>query len=136
MKVDVIYNTNCLTGIPEKLPNNSVDTIITSPPYRGLRDYGEDTKTIWGGNKDCKHQWVENSQGKKRGNWGIGGWDRPSRRVCSGNLPVKSSFCQKCGAWYGQLGLEPTLIMYIEHLLLITKELKRVLKPTGVMFWN
>jgi hypothetical protein len=26
--------------------------------------------------------------------------------------------------------------MYIEHLLQITAELKRVLKPTGVMFWN
>jgi len=47
-----------------------------------------------------------------------------------------SGFCLKCGAWYGQLGLEPTIDMYIEHLLEITKELKRVLKPTGVMFWN
>lgn len=36
----------------------------------------------------------------------------------------------------GQLGLEPTLEKYIERLLAITAELKRVLKPTGVMFWN
>ena len=48
----------------------------------------------------------------------------------------KSAFCQKCSAWYGQLGLESTLDMYIKHLLLITVELKRVLKPTGVMWWN
>jgi len=34
------------------------------------------------------------------------------------------------------LGLEPTLDLYIEHLLLITAELKRVLRPTGVLYWN
>lgn len=49
---------------------------------------------------------------------------------------VESGFCKKCGAWYGQLGLEPTLELYLEHMLQITAELKRVLKPTGVMFWN
>ncbi|PIP24166.1 MAG: hypothetical protein COX35_02215, partial [Candidatus Nealsonbacteria bacterium CG23_combo_of_CG06-09_8_20_14_all_37_18] len=47
-----------------------------------------------------------------------------------------SGFCQKCGAWYGQLGLEPTLDLYIEHLLRITAELKRVLKKSGVIFIN
>lgn len=36
----------------------------------------------------------------------------------------------------GQIGLEPTLDEYLNKLLAITGELKRVLKPTGVMFWN
>jgi site-specific DNA-methyltransferase (adenine-specific) len=36
----------------------------------------------------------------------------------------------------GQIGLEPTLEIYLEKLLLVTKELKRVLKKTGIMFWN
>jgi len=36
----------------------------------------------------------------------------------------------------GQIGLEPALEEYLEKLLVITKELKRVLKPTGIMFWN
>jgi len=35
-----------------------------------------------------------------------------------------------------QIGLEPTLEEYISKLLQITNELKRVLKLTGVMFWN
>ena len=48
---------------------------------------------------------------------------------------IRSGFCKKCGAWYGQLGLEPSLDMYIEHLLEIMRELKRVLKKTGVIFW-
>ena len=61
-----------------EFPSESVDCIITSPPYWGLRDYGVD----------------------------------------------------------GQLGLEPTLELYIEHMLEITAELQRVLKKTGVLFWN
>ena len=36
----------------------------------------------------------------------------------------------------GQIGLEPTLEEYLNKLLKITSELRRVLKPTGVMFWN
>jgi len=87
IKVDIIYNKHILDALKE-IPDDSIDTIVTSPPYWGLRDYGEDTKT----------QWPDD--------------------------------------WFGQLGLEPTLDMYIEHLLQVTKELKRVLKLTGVMFWN
>ena len=36
----------------------------------------------------------------------------------------------------GQIGLEKTLDEFLEKLLAITQELQRVLKPTGVMFWN
>jgi len=36
----------------------------------------------------------------------------------------------------GQIGLETTLEEYLQKLLRITSELKRVLKPTGVLFWN
>jgi len=35
-----------------------------------------------------------------------------------------------------QIGLEPTLEEYLKKLLAVTAELKRVLKPTGVCFWN
>ena len=70
------------------MPDNAVNTIITSPPYWGLRDYGDQTKTNW------------------------------------------------VDGWHGQLGLEPTLKLYHSHLLQITSELKRVLRPDGVMFWN
>jgi len=42
----------------------------------------------------------------------------------------------KCGTWKGQLGLEPTFNMYIEHLMMIFTEVKRVLKPTGSCWIN
>jgi site-specific DNA-methyltransferase (adenine-specific) len=44
--------------------------------------------------------------------------------------------CTKCGAWRGELGLEPTFHMYIKHLVRIFDEVKRVLKPTGTCFVN
>ena len=39
-------------------------------------------------------------------------------------------------SWKGQLGLEPDYKLFINHLLQIAAELKRVLKPTGTLFWN
>lgn len=40
-------------------------------------------------------------------------------------------FCRDCGAWRGQLGLEPTPGLYIKHLVECFREARRVLKPTG-----
>jgi len=40
----IIYKGNTL-DILKKLENENVDCIITSPPYWGLRDYGEETIT-------------------------------------------------------------------------------------------
>jgi len=51
-------------------------------------------------------------------------------------MQQKSNFCSKCGAWKGQLGLEPTFDLYIKHLCDIFDEVKRVLKPTGTCWVN
>lgn len=60
------------------LPDESVDTCITSPPYFNLRDYGKD----------------------------------------------------------GQIGLEETADEYIEKLVLVFREVRRVLKPDGTLWVN
>ena len=39
MEVNIIHLEQCLSGL-KKLPENSVDCSISSPPYWGLRDYG------------------------------------------------------------------------------------------------
>jgi len=41
MGIDIIYNEDCLQGL-KRLPDNSVDCCVTSPPYYALRDYGVD----------------------------------------------------------------------------------------------
>ena len=68
------------------IPDNSIDCIVTSCPYYGLRKYKAPDV----------------------------GW----------------------GDWHGQLGLEPNYRLYLDHLLMVTAELKRVLKPTGTLWWN
>ena len=128
-------------SVLKTFPSECADTIITSPPYWGLRDYGEDTKTIWGGDKSCEHKWAiaskEITKGPAKGLIGLRGpSDKPSEIYTKEMKLSGSQLCSLCGAWYGQLGLEPTLDLFLEHLLEITAELKRVLKKTGVMFWN
>lgn len=62
----------------KELPKESIDMVITSPPYYGLRNYGVD----------------------------------------------------------GQIGLEPTFEEFLEKILQITAEVKRVLKKTGTFWLN
>jgi len=80
-----IINGNALDEL-KKLPDESVECVVTSPPYYGLRSY-----------KGAETEWED---------------------------------------WQGQLGLELSYKMYLNHLLMVTGELKRVLKDTGTLFWN
>jgi len=48
----------------------------------------------------------------------------------------QGQFCQRCGAWRGQLGLEPTVELYIEHLMEILREVWRVLRDDGTLWLN
>lgn len=41
MNINIVYNSECLSGLKE-LPANSINCCVTSPPYFGLRDYGND----------------------------------------------------------------------------------------------
>ena len=40
MKLDVIYNEDCLDGMRKRLSDKSIDLTVTSPPYDNLRTYG------------------------------------------------------------------------------------------------
>jgi DNA modification methylase len=72
-----IYNVDATKGL-KSLENDSIDCIVTSPPYYMLRDYNME----------------------------------------------------------GQIGLEKTIDEYLDKILQITNECKRVLKKTGTLFWN
>ena len=54
LKLNHIYCGNVLTEL-KKIPKESIDCIITSPPYFGLRDYGKETRIIWDGDENCVH---------------------------------------------------------------------------------
>jgi len=131
--INKIHQGDCLELLAQ-MPSESIDMIMFSPPYYGLRDYGEAANKIWGGDPTCKHEWMEYVKPKERGSYGESSWHRPSRDHEAKWKPQTSSFCKKCGAWYGQLGLEPDYRMYLDHMVEIFKELKRVLKKTGSIY--
>lgn len=47
MEIDKIYNMDCLEGM-KQLEDNSVDMVLTSPPYDNLRTYDNDIDKTWG----------------------------------------------------------------------------------------
>ena len=46
MKLNQIYNESCITGM-DKMQEESVDLVVTSPPYDDLRTYNESSKWDW-----------------------------------------------------------------------------------------
>lgn len=126
--VNQIICGDCLEVL-SRVPDNSIDMCMTSPSYWGLRDYG--VEQIFGGNKNCEHEWGETFIRMKSGGKGYlqdankGSWSKNEQSVC-----------KLCGAWKGQLGLEPTPELYIEHMTEIFHEVKRVLKKEGTFWLN
>jgi DNA modification methylase len=131
--INKIINGHVL-DILRSFPDECIDVIVTSPPYWGLRNYGEDTTTIWGGNVNCKHQWSENEKFEHGGKIGMGIVSVMKKGIQT--VRTNSQFCVLCSAWKGQLGLEPHPQMFIDHLILIFREIKRVLKSNGSLWLN
>lgn len=75
--LNTIFNIDCKQGL-KNLPDQSVNCIVTSPPYYGLRDYGVD----------------------------------------------------------GQIGLEETPIAYVQNLVEVFREARRVLMDDGTLWLN
>lgn len=118
-----------------ELPSESVHCIVCSPPYYGKRDYKTEPQ-IWGGDALHSHIWEEHIQPAANGILHVDGM---SGETLSGQSatrrPKRSGFCS-CGAWKGELGLEPTPALFVEHLVEIFQEARRVLKKTGVLWCN
>ena len=124
----------------KQMPSESVDCVITSPPYYGLRDYGSGADTIFGGDPNCEHEWSEGKMTLAHENRNFLKGTQEEVHGKRGTTYIRKfddrayGFCVKCGAWRGQLGLEPDWRMYVEHLVELFREVKRVLKKTG-SFW-
>jgi DNA modification methylase len=120
----------------QRLPPDSIHCVVTSPPYWGLRDYGLEP-LVWGGEPGCAHEWGE----QIRTSWANsvpGQNNQPIKNTAAGHWKPKitAPFCRRCGAWLGSLGLEPTPELYLEHLVAIFREVRRVLRPDGTLWLN
>lgn len=138
MEYNRIIQGNNIEELPN-IPRGAINCIVTSPPYWGLRDYGNKPQ-IWDGDKNCEHDFNEyNSKllHKNRQNLNGGTLGNPGyRKNLHGFGNAKAGFCYKCGAWRGNFGLEPTVDLYIKHLCDIFDEAKEVLRDDGTCWVN
>lgn len=114
------------------LPSESVQCVVTSPPYLGLRSYGT-TPQIWGGDPAHLHVWdTVPSPGSRTSDTKPGPLQHAGN---TGRERLMSDLCS-CGSWRGELGLEPEPSMFIDHLVTIFREVRRVLRSDGLCFVN
>ena len=115
---------NCIDKIKE-LEDNSIDCVVSSPPYFGLRDYG--TAQWQGGDLNCKHTINDGTYDPKKGTM----VERPDRNS-------DKSKCIKCGAKRidEQFGLEKTYQDYIANTVKVFETFKPKLKDTATIWWN
>jgi len=108
------------------IPDASVQCVVTSPPYWGLRDYG--TATWEGGDAECDHC--------------VDGFttvvsDKQASNAASGSKQARD-VCPKCGAKRidAQLGLEATPEEYVEKMVAVFRHVRRVLRDDGALWLN
>lgn len=148
----MILHGDCLSVL-RTMPEASVHCCVTSPPYWSLRDYGV-PPTVWGGRKDCAHEWV--TAGSREGYGSKKKWQhsmtnqpaengrgesqdskRARSREDGGWTQIEQGkFCAQCGAWLGCLGLEPTPDLYVEHIVEVFDAVHRVLRHDGTLWLN
>ena len=125
-----ILQGSCLETL-SSLEEKSVNTCVTSPPYWGLRDYG--TGEWQGGDPDCPH--MRTTKISKDTSTGHKGMSDKGNVV--GDAIYKSE-CPKCGAVRkdDQLGLEETPEKFVENLVNVFREVRRVLRDDGTVWLN
>ena len=136
MSVKII--TGHVLEVLRAMPPESVHTVVTSPPYWGLRDYGIEPQ-VWGGEASCEHAWGEELlRGGPAGAQGSSSQraGRSSAAIQGRSADRLGAWCQRCGAWRGSLGLEPTPQLFVEHLVEVFREVRRVLRSDGTVWLN
>jgi len=122
-----------------ELEPESVQCVVTSPPYWGLRDYGLEPQ-IWDDPGGCEHEWGNQYLGDTRTcNQEQKRWahnPHPNDQIPPHVKVSQGVFCLHCNAWRGSLGLEPTPELYIQHLVQVFREVRRVLRKDGTVFLN
>jgi site-specific DNA-methyltransferase (adenine-specific) len=100
-----IIHDHVLRGL-RKLPQGSVQTVITSPPYWKLRTYlcaSEDERLLWSGEKECAP------------------YGNEAQLVCRNARDPEQLPCGDC---------------YVCRTLKVFEELRRVLREDGTIWWN
>lgn len=124
---------DCLDILPT-LEADSVQSVVTSPPYWGLRDYG--TAAWDGGDKTCQHV-VALGDGAEPWN-SSDTHERPFRTGTQYTHQQLAARTCRCGAVRidSQLGLESTPEEYVSKMVEVFREVRRVLRDDGTCWVN
>lgn len=124
------------------IPPNSIQALIFSPPYYGLRRY-KTPPVIWGGAPGCRHEWGpllvtsanDNLNEGFNERWGQGAGERRQEEAKPKELDL-GRFCTvpDCTAWEGHLGNEPTPQMFLDHMMEILDALHAILRRDGTLW--
>jgi DNA modification methylase len=137
------------------LPGGCVHTVVTSPPYWGLRAYAGEQQQEWetvtyipmaglppitvpGCDPRCNHEWAAEQRKHPQDRDGHYGAKQETNRGAGrmNDGAGTGSWCQNCGGWRGGLGLEPTPEMFVAHIVFIWREIWRVLRKDGTCWLN
>jgi len=99
----------------------------------GLRDY-QLPPQVWDGNPSCAHEWEPHIQPAANGLVNNVMQGDTLNETSATRKPKLSQFCAKCGAWRGSLGLEPTVGLYVAHIVEVFREVRRVLRKDGTLW--
>lgn len=133
--MDRIILGNSLEVLKE-MPEDSLQTCGTSPPYYNQRLY-EGDPVIFDAQPDCEHEWTKAPTfSTKTGKQGSTEFTKNPSLVESMKKPEPGMFCIHCNAFNGFLGLEPTPELYVKHLVDIFREVRRVLRKDGTLWLN
>ena len=115
----------------KQLPDQSIHTVCTSPPYWGLRDYGTGT---WEGGSDptCEHKKPVPVTGTNTST--LNG----NKDNCNHQLEGYRDICPHCGAKRidNQIGLEQNPKDYVTSLVSVFDTVRRVLRDDGTVWVN
>lgn len=156
-----VLQGDVLDALPQ-LEAESVNCIVTSPPFWGLRTYSGCPPSVWGGDAGCEHEWrsAETRQERYTGRRRWQGFDKQASEGQTmrdfapdtwshGTTEDGGSTCARCGAWRGHYGLEPIpdclawargeepcARCYLCHTRTVLRLLRHVLRKDGVVFWD
>src|SRR3990167_9932357 len=107
------------------LKDESVQCVVTSPPYWGLRDYG--TATWEGASEGCDHRGNGERRQLSHGDGRVNDCYADERVLIPGAGANFKDFCGKCGATRidSQLGLEKTPEEYVANMVQVFREVRR-----------
>lgn len=133
-----VFQAHVVDGLRE-FPDGCVQMACCSPPYWNLRRY-DCGDVVWGGDQNHAHEWGEEVTIHTGGLQKIGGEMTTEGRTSfearnEARAAGRGRFCA-CGSWLGQLGQEPNPDLFVDHLVSVFRELRRVLSDDGTLWIN